>query len=114
MNLAADLVRVAAGICRSADAHGAWRRFNAHTLRHSYVTRNLARGVSEDLVRMHTGHRSNELRRYREFASSFAELKLEELTPLNEAIPELSRVGQVEKRVPGGAGDRDENPNLLN
>ena len=32
-------------------AHGSWGRLNAHVLRHSYVTRSLARGVPEDAVR---------------------------------------------------------------
>jgi hypothetical protein len=50
--------------------------------------------VPEDHVRQRTGHVSSELRRYREFAESVADLKLEELTPLHEAIPELARVGQ--------------------
>jgi integrase len=122
-HLAADLrddLR-AAGVTRSElfEAHGRWGRFVAHTLRHSYVTRSLARGVPEDTVRQHTGHVSNELRRYREFATSVAELHLEDLIPLNEAIPEFAKVGhnvghnvgQAEIRRSSGA---ERNPKLLN
>ena len=89
-----DLKR--AGVTRQElfESHGNWGRLNAHTLRHSYVTRSLARGVPEDTVRQHTGHVSNELRRYREAARSFAEIELEDLVPLDEAIPEFANVGQ--------------------
>jgi integrase len=106
--LRADLQK--SGVTRRElfEAHGNWGRFNAHGLRHSYVTRSLARGVPEDAVRQRTGHVSNELRRYREAAQSFAELQLEDLTALVDAIPELRGLGQnmgqtlahVEKRVP--------------
>jgi integrase len=108
-----------AGVTRRElfEAHGNWGRLNVHTLRHSYVTRSLARGVPEDTVRQRTGHLSNELRRYREFANSIAELKLEDLLPLNEAIPELAGVGQnlgeVEKRLALELGNSDENPRLV-
>ena len=61
---------------------------------------------------------SNDLRRYREFASSVAELHLEDLPPLNEAIPELAkvghRVGQVDKRASLEAAVNTKNTNLIN
>ncbi len=114
----------ASGVTRQElfESHGQWGRLNAHTLRHSYVTRSLARGVPEDTVRQHTGHLSNELRRYREFANSIAELQLEDLVPLNEAIPEFAkvghyvghRVGQVEKRASLEAAVKTKNTNLIN
>jgi hypothetical protein len=78
----------------------------------------LARGVPEDTVRLHTAHKSNELQRYREFANSIAQLKLQDLTPLVEAIPELGGVGQsmgqVEKRVPAVVPENLEKSPLLN
>jgi integrase len=114
----------AAGVTRSElfEAHGTWGRFNVHTLRHSYVTRSLSRGVPEDTVRSHTAHKSSELHRYREFANSIAALNLADLTPLNEAIPELRGVGHsmgqtlahVEKRVQIFVEQKDEKPRLLN
>jgi integrase len=113
-----------AGVTRSElfEAHTGWGRLNAHTLRHSYVTRSLARGVPEDAVRQRTGHVSNELRRYREAAQSLAELHLDDLVPLDEAIPELAGVGQkvgqtlahVEKRVEIFSSKLDEKSRLLN
>lgn len=125
-HLAAQLRRdlKAAGVTRSElfEAHGTWGRFNVHTLRHSYVTRSLSRGVPEDTVRLHTAHKSNELHRYREFANSIAQLKLDDLTPLHEAIPELRGVGQrvghnmgqAEKRVPANASENPEKSQLFN
>jgi integrase len=117
-----DLQKV--GVSRSElfEAHGNWGRLNAHTLRHSFVTRSLARGVPEDAVRQRTGHISNELRRYREAAQSLAELHLDDLVPLDQAIPELAGVGQkvgqtlahVEKRVEIFAQKIDDKSRLLN
>jgi len=112
------------GIARNElfEAHGNWGRLNAHVLRHSYVTRSLARGVPEDAVRQRTGHVSNELRRYREAAQSLAELHPDDLVSLVDAIPELGGVGQkvgqtlahVEKRVEIFAPKIDEKSRLLN
>ncbi len=103
-------------------AHGGWGRFNAHTLRHSYVTRSLALGLPEDTVRSHTGHKSNELQRYREYARSLAELHLEELLPLNQVVPEFAKVGtkvginvgRVERCVLEISSGAEQNPKLLN
>ena len=75
------------------EPHGRWSRFTEHALRHSYVTRNLARGVPEDHVRQRTGHKSNELQRYRDAARSVAELSLDDVVHLKEAIPEFAQRG---------------------
>ena len=64
-------------------------RFGIHGLRHSFVTRSLATGKTEDWVRLRTGHKSNELWRYREVARSLEELELGDVLPLDLAIPEL-------------------------
>ncbi len=64
-------------------------RFGVHSYRRSFVTRNLALGKNEDWVRQRTGHKSDELLRYRQGAKAFAELELGELDALHEAIPEL-------------------------
>lgn len=71
-------------------------RFSVHGLRHSFVTRSLATGKNEDWVRLRTGHKSNELWRYREMARSLEELEIGDVLPLDEAIPELGAddVGQ--------------------
>jgi integrase len=113
-----------AGVTRPElfEGHGTWARFNVHTLRHSYVTRSLARGVPEDTVRQHTAHISNELRRYREFATSIEELHLEDLTPLDVAIPEFrgvgqrvgQEVGQLKRLHPAQAPESPEKPRLIN
>jgi len=125
-HLAAQLRRDlhSAGVTRRElfESHGRWGRFNVHTLRHSYVTRSLARGVPEDLVRQHTGHLSSELQRYREFAKSVAELALDDLSPLHETIPELARVGQslghslgqTELSTRFQSSGAEQNPKLLN
>ncbi len=68
-------------------------RFSVHGLRHSFVTRSLATGRTEDWVRLRTGHRSNELWRYREMARALEELELGDVLPLDEAIPELGADG---------------------
>jgi hypothetical protein len=91
-------------------------------LRHSYVTRSLALGVTEDKVRQHTGHKSNELQRYRECADSLAGLNLKDVLPLDEAIPEFAKVGtkvgtnvgKVEKRALEISSGAEQNPKLLN
>ena len=71
-------------------------RFTAHCFRHSFVTRSLANGKTEDWVRQRR-HVSDELRRYREPARSLAELEMGELVPLLEAIPELREASEWAK-----------------
>ncbi len=83
-----------------------WGRFGAHCLRHSFVTRSLANGATEDWVRQRTGHRSNELLRYREVARSLAELELGDVTSLLEAIPELRKAAKVGRKVGHQEGEK--------
>jgi integrase len=85
----ADLA--AAGVVRAdLTSKGANKgRFGFHCYRRSFVTRNLALGKNEDWVRQRTGHKSDELLRYRQGAKAFAELALGDLEPLCLAIPEL-------------------------
>jgi hypothetical protein len=115
----ADRVRehiAAAGLTRPELLQGSAKRrhFTAHCLRHSFVTRSLANGKTDDWVRSRTGHRSNELLRYREVALSLTELELGEVLPLDEAIPELGvgqKVGQTRKDLAHPAKKRAENRN---
>ncbi len=83
-------------------------RFGTHGFRHSFTTRALASGKTDDWVRQRTGHRSTELLTYREAARSLVELDLGEVAPLVEAIPELAEVhARVHPSAPlehGGGG----------
>ncbi len=67
-------------------------RFGTHAFRHSFTTRSLANGKTDDWTRQRTGHKSNELMTYREAASSLQELELGEVEPLVAVIPELADV----------------------
>ena len=67
-------------------------RFGTHGFRHSFTTRSLAGGKTDDWVRQRTGHRSTELLTYREAARSLGELELGDVAPLAAAIPELAAV----------------------
>jgi hypothetical protein len=58
--------------------------------RHSFTTRNLALGKTDDWVRTCTGHTSNEALRYRETARSLEELELGDVAARVDAIPELA------------------------
>ena len=61
-----------------------------HDLRATFVTVNLANGKSETWVTDRTGHKSSQmLAKYTRQARTWAELGLGELTPLDQAIPEL-------------------------
>lgn len=73
--------------------HGAKRRqMNVHGLRATFVTISLANGRSEAWVQDRTGHRSSMMvNRYRRVARTAAELGLGSLTPLDQAIPEMTR-----------------------
>ncbi len=64
--------------------------FGTHCFRRSMVTRNLALGTNEDAVRRRTGHKSNELLKYRQAANAVAELELGDVEPLVLCLPELS------------------------
>ncbi len=71
-------------------------RFGTHCFRRSMVTRNLALGVNEDVVRRRTGHKSDQLLRYRQGATALAELDLGDVDPLVLCIPELSPIPGIE------------------
>jgi integrase len=65
-------------------------RFGTHGFRRSFVTIHLAAGYSETWCTDRTGHETrSQLDRYRQTARTIKELNLGELTPLDQAIPEL-------------------------
>jgi integrase len=66
-------------------------RFGTHGFRHSFATRSLATGKTDDWVRQRTGHTSDELLTYRESAKALEELHLADVQPLINAIPKLAR-----------------------
>jgi hypothetical protein len=60
-------------------------------------------------VTARTSHRSSQVvNRYRRIATSFAELNLGELAPLNQAIPELAQLA-LQGKVGLGLGQPDSN-----
>jgi hypothetical protein len=77
-------------------SQGALRgRFGLHSFRRSLVTRSLSLGKGEDWVRRRSGHKSDQLLRYRQHASGLAELSRGDVDNLALAIPELAHlVGQ--------------------
>ncbi|MBN1605090.1 MAG: tyrosine-type recombinase/integrase [Polyangiaceae bacterium] len=83
--------------------------FGIHCFRRSFVTQQLARGTNEDFVRRRTGHKTDELLRYRQDATELARGGLRELSPLGLAIPELNdspRESPRTTREGGGTGRR--------
>ncbi len=87
---------IAAGIDRpELFANSATRKnVRAHDTRATFITLALATGRSEAWVADRTGHESsNQINTYRRVARTAAELGLEWLDPLDEALPEL-RGGQ--------------------
>ena len=70
-------------------------RFGTHAFRHSFTTRSLALGKTDDGVRQRTGHTSDELLRYREAARSLDDLNMGDVEPLVSASPELAGVHAV-------------------
>lgn len=83
-----------------------------HDLRGTFVTLALANGRPESWVMARTGHRSSQMvNRYRRIATSFAELNLGELAPLDTALPELvqlalhDRVGPKVGHTTNDTGD---------
>ena len=89
-------------------------RFGTHAFRHSFTTRSLANGKTDDWVRQRTGHKSNELMTYREAASSLLELELGEVERLVNVIPELARVhaklAATTRRPPSSSNDTEAGP----
>jgi hypothetical protein len=87
----------AAGIERPTlfDNNAARRRIRAHDLRATFITIALAIGRSERWVADRTGHRSSAMiARYYRAARTAAELGLGDLSPLDEALPDLERAGK--------------------
>ncbi len=74
--------------------------FGTHGFRHSFTTRSLANGKTDDWVRQRTGHTTDQLLTYREAAKSLEELELGELAPLVEAIPELRAAANLPEGGP--------------
>jgi integrase len=67
------------------------RPIRVHDLRATFVTLALASGRSEAWITDRTGHKSSQMiYRYKRQARRAAELKLGELVPLDEAIPEFN------------------------
>ena len=85
-------------------------RFGAHSFRHSFATRSLANGRTDDWVRQRTGHTSPELLTYREAARALEELEVGEVSPLVVAIPELAKVYFARLSVPANDGDAGGGP----
>jgi integrase len=82
-----------AGVGRAElfEASSARLRVRLHDLRGTFVTLALAAGRTETWVADRTGHKSSVMiNAYRRSARTAAELRLGELAPLNEAIPELA------------------------
>ncbi len=86
----------AAGIARARlfDRGENTLAFGTHGFRHSFTTRSLANGKSDDWVRQRTGHTTDQLLTYREAAKALEELDMGDLLPLVEAIPELRKVSK--------------------
>lgn len=88
---------------------GSRQRIRVHDLRGTFVTLALANGRPESWVMARTGHRSSQMvNRYRRIATSFAELNLGELAPLDQAIPELAQLALLGK-VGHGLGQSEFN-----
>jgi integrase len=83
------------------------QQIRVHDLRGTFVTLALANGRPESWVMARTGHRSSQMvNRYRRIATSFAELNLGELTPLDQAITELAQLA-LQSKVGLGLGQSD-------
>jgi len=78
-----------------------------HDLRATFVTLSLANGRTETWVCDRTGHRSSQMvNSYRRAARTAEELQLGPLTPLHDAIPELSEnVPESSPGVPNGSDE---------
>jgi len=67
------------------------RQVRVHDLRGTFVTLALANGKTESWVMDRTGHKSSiMIARYRRASRTASEIGLGDLTPMDEAIPELS------------------------
>ena len=85
------------------------RPIRAHDLRATFITVALANGKTEAWVMDRTGHTTSQmLNRYRRAARSFAELGQGDMSPLDQAIPELR--GAVPQETPTSTGLPQEYP----
>lgn len=104
----------AAGVDRAAlfERNETRLRIRVHDLRATFVTLGLASGRTETWIADRTGHRSSiEINKYRRAARSIAELGAGDLTPLDEAIPEIARaLRDAEKTSEGSPRDSDTAP----
>jgi integrase len=81
------------------------KQIRVHDLRATFVTLSLANGKTEAWVADRTGHKSSAMiNKYRRQARQAAELKLGELAPLAQAIPELA------KKAPAGGPEPGQKP----
>lgn len=67
------------------------RALRLHDARASFVTVALVNGRSEDWVRRRSKHKSSAIERYRRQMGTYAELKLGDWVPLDQAIPEIAK-----------------------
>jgi integrase len=92
-----------AGVTREALFENTERRshIQAHHLRGTFVTLNLAAGKTETWVQDRTGHRDTAMvNKYRRSARTAAELGIGNLTPLDRAIPEVgARMGHGKRNI---------------
>ena len=90
-----------AGITRAELFAGSESRLaiRVHDLWGTFVTLSLANGESETWVQSRTGHTSSQmLNRYRRDARTAEEVKLGELAPMHEAIPELRQLAIAQRQ----------------
>jgi integrase len=81
-------------------------QFRAHDLRGIFVTYAFAAGRSEAWIMERTGHTTSAmLNRYRRPSASVTQLRLGPLTPLDQAIPELSSPNDGPTEKSGGQGE---------
>ena len=88
------------------------RPVRIHDLRATFVTLALANGRTEAWIADRTGHRSSAMiNRYRRAAHKVDELRLGQLRPLHEVVPELAKLARkvqptVQPTPRRGAGRR--------
>jgi len=90
-------------------------QIRAHDLRGTFVTLALANGKTEAWVQDRTGHKSSVMiNRYRRAARTAAELRVGDLLPLDEAIPELAALATPpdddDANQGGGSGTEGHRP----
>ncbi len=86
-------------------------RFGSHCFRRSMVTRNLALGMNEDTVRRRTGHRGDQILKYRQAAKALEELAMGDVWPLVFCIPELNPIPAFEALLRKLSAHPEKGPN---